>query len=122
MKTFCAVSVFLLTLVSGAFADKKPPERRCVGEWSDGRGTVLVVTETKLRLGSQVASYKEITRPKGDTFFQFHVTGGRLRGFDGQYFSVEVSREEMRMRQYRTQADCLDDRRVVAVTSWTRDR
>ncbi len=122
MKTLCAALLFFLPLAAGAFADKKPPELRCVGEWSDGRGTVLIVTENKLRLGSHVASYKEITRPRGDTFFQFRITGGGLRGFDGQYFSVEVSREEMRMRQYRTQADCLDDKRAVAVTSWTRDR
>ena len=84
---------------------------------------MLVVTENKLRIGVHVASYKEITRPKGDTFFQFHVlSAGRSNPLDGQYFSVEVSREEMRMREYRTQADCLGDKNAVAVTSWTRDR
>ena len=82
---------------------------------------VLVVTDKKLRIGGHVASYREITRPKNDTTFLFHITSGRFNEFNGQYFSVEVSREEMRMRQYRTQADCLADRGPVGIVSWTRD-
>ncbi len=121
MKPFCAALVFLALSFCEARADK-PPVLRYLGEWSDGRGEVLVVTGNKLRIGSHVASYKEIFRSGDLRFFRFHVTSGGGRTFDGGYFSVEVSREEMKLREYRTLADCVDDKYATSVVTWERDR
>ncbi len=119
MKILCAAALFL-TLTHTAAADK-PVVPRYIGEWSDGRGIVLVVAANKFRLGSHPSSYKEIFRSKDERFFRFHITSGG-GGFDGRYISIEVGREEMQMREYRTQADCLNDKQVAAVVAWSRDR
>ena len=120
MRTRCLAFLFLLLPLSVGRAEK-PHELRYIGEWSDGRGEVLVVTANKLRVGSRTSSYKETARSKDERFFRFQLTSGG-GGFGGKYISVEVGREEMTMREYRTLADCLDDRQVAAVTAWSRDR
>ena len=120
MKPRCLACLFLLLPLCLARADK-PHELRYIGEWSDGRGEVLVVTANKLRVGSRTSSYKEIARSKDERSFRFQVTSGG-GGLDGRFLSIEVGREEMSMREYRTLADCLDDKGVAAVVAWSRDR
>ena len=120
MKTFCVAGLLLLGAFTAAFADK-PVVPRYIGEWSDGRGQVLVVTASKFRLGSHASSFKEVFRSKDERFFRFDITSGG-GGFDGRYISIEVGREEMQMREYRSQADRLNDKQVAGVIAWSRDR
>ena len=121
MKLAHLALVLLSLPVSVASAEKPPEPPRYLGEWSDGRGVVLVVTANKLRLGSHAASFKEVFRSKDARFFRFQVTSSGS-GFDGRFIRVEVGREEMQMREYRTLADCLNDKQVAAVVAWSRDR
>ena len=120
MKTLYAALLLFFLPLARASADK-PHVVRYIGEWSDGRGEVLTVTADKFRLGGRVSSYKETSRSADERFFRFQVTSGG-GGFDGRFISIEVGREEMKMRQYRTLADCLGDKQVAAVTDWSRDR
>ena len=120
MKILLASLLFFSLSLAGALAGD-PHVVRYIGEWSNGRGEVLVVTADKFRIGGRVSSYKEVARSSDERFFRFHVTSGG-GGFDGRFVSIEVGREEMKMRQYRTLADCLADRQVAAVTAWSRDR
>lgn len=120
MKPFRTALLFFLLPLAGALADK-PHVMRCIGEWSDGRGEVLVFMPNKLKLGSRSSSYKELARSADEHSFRFRITSGG-GGFDGRFLSVEVGREEMKMRQYRSMADLLDNRNVAAVIDWSRDR
>lgn len=120
MKSLCVGLLFLLLSRTVSCADK-PPALCYLGEWSDGRGTVLLITANTWRMGSHLASYKEIARSKDLRSFRFHLISG-ASGFHGNYFNVEISREEMRMRGYQTLADCMDDKRASEVISWERDR
>ncbi len=121
MKPICLAAVLFALSVAATFAEKPPEPPRYIGEWSDGRGVVLVVTANKLRLGSHAASFKEIFHSQDERFFRFQVTSGGS-GFDGRFIRIEVGREEMQMREYRTLADCLNDKQVAAVVAWSRDR
>ena len=120
MKTFLFALAFLSLSLPARAADK-PHVVRYIGEWSDGRGVVLTITGNKFRLGSHLSSFKETFRSPDERFFRFQITSGG-GGFDGRYLRVEVGREEMQMREYRTQADCLNDRGVAGVVAWSRDR
>ena len=120
MKTFCLVLVASFSL-SAASRAEKPREARYIGEWSDGRGTVLQVTAGKFRVGSHASSFKENFRSTDERSFRLQITSGG-GGFDGRFLRVEVGREEMQMREYRTLADCLNDKGVAAVVAWSRDR
>lgn len=121
MKAFCLALALLSLPAFAVRAAEKPPEVRYIGEWSDGRGVVLTITAGKFRLGGRVSSFKETFRSPDERNFRFQITSGG-GGFDGRFIRIEVGREEMQMREYRTQADCLNDQRVAAVIAWSRDR
>ena len=61
MKTLFATLLLSFLSLAGALAGD-PHVVRYIGEWSDGRGEVLVVTADKFRIGGKVSSYKEIAR------------------------------------------------------------
>ncbi len=122
MKTRFLLLAALFSLPAAALVRaEKPHEMRYVGEWSDGRGVILTVAASKFHLGSHASAFKEIYRSADERFFRLQITSGG-GGFDGRFLRVEVGREEMQMREYRTLADCLNDRQVAAVIAWSRDR
>lgn len=109
----------LQLLASAAIAADLP----YVGEWSNGRGETLVVTEKTIQFGDdRPLAYRDVTRATDGSTFELQITArGEVNGFGGKTLSVECEAGSMKITAYVSHAAYMQADDPQSVVTWFKD-
>ena len=118
----CASLAAFLLLASGAAlgaADDLP----YLGNWSNGRGDTLVVTETTIRFAdNRAVPYRDVTRATDGTSFELQITArGEVNAFPAKTLAVEVDGDSMKITSYASHRDYMQAEDPQSVVTWFKD-
>jgi hypothetical protein len=91
-----------------------------LGEWSNGRGETLVITEKTIQFGEDRAvPYRDVTRATGGASFELQITArGEVNGFGGNTLAVECEDDSMKITAYASHADYMEEKDPQSVVTW----
>jgi hypothetical protein len=93
-----------------------------VGNWSNGRGETLSVTERTLRFNSDKAvTYRDVTKATDGSYFLLEVTAKGNINYFSKYMSLEISDDEMKMTLYNSYQDMFDGKNPQGKSTWSRE-
>lgn len=121
--TAAAALVLTLSLMSLAII-KKPAVY--TGEWSNGRGFRLVITEQTVKLGNNKAlKYKDVTKVTDGTVFYLQIFNPGKMNYFSDFIAVTLDSEddptEMQITQYETFKDMFDGENAQGTDTFYRD-
>lgn len=115
------VLLVLQLLVCAAFAtgDDAP----YIGEWSNGRGETLTITEKTMQFADdKPVAYRDVTRATDGETFELQITArGEVNAFAGKTLAVSVDGDTMEMVGYLSHADYMQERNPQQRVTWERD-
>ena len=116
------VAVFALVLfaASAARAAEDPPY---LGNWSNGRGETLVVTEKTIRFADDRAvPYRDVTRATDGSVFELQITARKaVNGFGGNTLAVECDGDSMKITAYASHAAYMQEDKPQSIVTWFKD-
>jgi hypothetical protein len=91
-----------------------------LGEWSNGRGETLVITEKTIQFGEDRAvPYRDVTRATDGASFELQITArGEVNGFGGNTLAVECEDDSMKITTYASHADYMEEKDPQSVVTW----
>jgi len=94
-----------------------------VGEWSNGRGEVMVVTAKKMKYGKSEVTYTDITKATDGNSFQLKVNVKEKMTIFSNFLFVEMltNKTEMKIKGYDTHAALMEDAEGASEDHWYRD-
>lgn len=94
-----------------------------VGEWSNGRGETLVITDKTIQFGDDRAvSYKDVTRATDGQSFELQITArGEANGFAGKTLAVECEDDSMKITAYTSHADYMQEKDPQSIVTWFKE-
>ena len=115
-----ALAALLLFASAEALAAEDPPY---LGNWSNGRGETLVVTEKTIRFGNDRAvPYRDVTRATDGEMFELQLTArGAVNGFGGNTLGVECDGDSMKITAYASHAAYMQGDEPQSVVTWFKD-
>ena len=114
----CAIGAVALCVTSA-----RATELPYLGEWSNGRGETLVVTEKTIQFAhNKPVAYRDITRASDGESFHLQITAaGRVNAFPGKFLQVSCEGDKMRIVSYASGADLMQDKNMLSDVTWFRD-
>ena len=118
LRLLWAIGVIAL-LVGSARATELP----YLGEWSNGRGETLVVTEKTIQFAdNKPVAYRDITKATDGESFHLQITaGGRVNAFPGKFLQVSCDGDKMRIASYASGSDLMQDKNMLSEVTWFRE-
>lgn len=119
----CNLVVCAMLMTSLLFAG--PPEKAAyLGEWSNGHGDTLVITEKAIRFAQdQPIPYRDLTRATDGKTFALQITAiGEVNAFAQKFLAVDCDDDEMRMIGYTSSEDLLKEKNPGSNVTWYRDK
>jgi hypothetical protein len=119
------LAVFLFTgLTVYAAKEWKDPY---VGEWSNGRGDVLVITGSTIKFGRDKAvSYRDITRVTNGKEFNLEITTQGNLNYLTKFLHISIAEgdkpDEMKMTLYDSRKDIEEGKNSQGEATWYRDK
>ena len=94
-----------------------------VGEWSNGRGETLVVTEKTIQFGGdRPLTYRDVTRATDGSTFELQITArGEANGFGGRTLGVECDDDSMKITAYVSHTAYMQADDPQSVVTWFKD-
>ena len=94
-----------------------------LGEWSNGRGETLVITEKTIRFGEDRAlAYKDITRATDGSTFELQITArGTASPFGGNTLGVHCEGDSMKITAYTSHAAYMQGGDAQSIVTWFKD-
>lgn len=90
MKSLLLAAVLCLVAVSAQTAKYKAPY---IGEWSNGRGEVLIITESTVKFEDQkTLRYQDITKASDGSSFTLLISSPK--GFFSKYVGITIKGED----------------------------
>lgn len=116
----CLALVTLLAVLPYAGASE---ERPYLGEWSNGRGETLTVTEKTIQFAEEhPVAYRDVTRATDGSDFELQITGaGKLSGLAGNTLALHCHGDTMEMTGYASHAAYMQGGEVQMQVTWDRD-
>jgi hypothetical protein len=100
-------------------ATERPPY---LGNWSNGRGETLTVTERTLRFNNDKAvTYRDVTKVTDGNYFLLEVTAKGKVNYFSKYMSLTIEGDEMKMVLYNSYLDMFDGKNPQGNSTWSRD-
>ena len=114
-----AVALWALLAFDAAASEELP----YVGQWSNGRGETLVITEKTIRFGDDRAlPYRDVTRATDGSTFELQITSrGPANGFGGNTLGVECEGDSMKITAYASHAAYMQGGDAQSVVTWFKD-
>ncbi len=100
-RAFLVSAVMLLGFAANLTAGPLPYG----GEWSNGRGKTLTITESTLQFAEdKPVKYKDITRATDGSSFELQITTpGEVNAFPGKFVSVVLEDDSLKMKTFASQ-------------------
>ncbi|MEO5722688.1 MAG: hypothetical protein ABIR71_14655 [Chthoniobacterales bacterium] len=94
-----------------------------LGEWSNGRGETLTITEETIQFADErPVKYRDITRASDGASFELQITApGEINAFPGKTLAVVLEDDSMRVTSYVSHADYMQERDAQSVVTWFKD-
>jgi hypothetical protein len=93
-----------------------------LGNWSNGRGETLTVTERTLRFNNDKAvTYRDVTKVTDGNYFLLEVTAKGKVNYFSKYMSLTIEGDEMKMVLYNSYLDMFDGKNPQGNSTWSRD-
>jgi hypothetical protein len=94
-----------------------------IGNWSNGRGETLVITEKTLKFGDDRAvSYRDITRATDGSTYELQITTkGEINAFPGKIVGLSLENDSMQMKVFASHGDYMQDTKPLSVVTWYKD-
>ena len=114
-----AIALWALLAFDAAAAEELP----YLGEWSNGRGETLVITEKTIRFADDRAlPYRDVTRATDGSTFELQINSrGPVNGFGGNTLGVECEGDSMKITAYASHAAYMQDGEAQSVVTWFKD-
>ena len=114
-----AVALWALLEFNAAASEELP----YVGQWSNGRGETLVITEKTIRFGDDRAlPYRDVTRATDGSTFELQINSrGPANGFGGNTLGVECEGDSMKVTAYASHAAYMQGGEAQSVVTWFKD-
>ena len=105
----------------------RPVAAPYVGEWSNGRGDILVITGSTIRFGNDKAvNYRDITRVTNGREFDLQITTQGNLNYLTKYLHISFGdgdkTDEMKMTLYESLKDMHDGANSQGEATWDRDK
>lgn len=116
---FVAVVASLLLVVTLA-ATPEPPY---VGDWSNGRGETLVITEKTIQYADdRPVPYRDVTRATDGSSFELQITArGDVNAFPGKTLALSLDGDTMEMTGYLSHEDYMQEKDPQQVVTWDKE-
>lgn len=114
------VAVLLMFVAARVSGSEELPY---LGNWSNGRGETLVVTEKTVRFADDRAlPYRDVTRATDGSTFELQITArGAADGFGGNTLRVECDGDSMKITAYASHAAYMEGGEAQSVVTWFKD-
>lgn len=91
-----------------------------LGEWSNGRGETLTITEDSLQFADdEPVKYRDLTRATdGNSFVLQITTAGEINAFPGKFLAVALEDGSLKMTTFASHADYLQEKNPQSVVTW----
>ncbi len=109
------VLAFAVNLVAGSLP--------YVGEWSNGRGETLTITEKTLQFADETpAKYRDITRGTDGSSFELQITTtGAIDAFPGKFVSVVLEDDSLKMKTFASHSDYMQEKDPQSIVTWFKE-
>jgi hypothetical protein len=117
---FFSCLVALVSLTAPAAGDEAQPY---IGEWSNGRGEVLVITATTIKFANDRAvPYRDVTRGTDGSSFELQLNASKpVNGFGGNTLALELDGETLKITAFRSHAGYMQDGEPQSIVTWFRE-
>jgi hypothetical protein len=114
-----AIAVWALLAFDVAASEELP----YFGQWSNGRGETLVITEKTIRFGDDRAlPYRDVTRATDGSTFELQINAkAAANGFGGNTLGVECEGESMKITAYASHAAYMQGGEAQSIVTWFKD-
>jgi hypothetical protein len=114
------LAAVLQLLISSASATGEAPY---IGEWSNGRGETLTITDKTIQFGEdKPVPYRDVTRASDGSEFELQITArGDVNGFAGKTLAITVDGDTMDMIGYLSHEDYMEETNPQQIVTWERD-
>lgn len=94
-----------------------------LGEWSNGRGETLTITESTLRFAEdEPVKYRDITKATDDSSFELQITTpGEINAFPGKFVSVVLEGDSLTMKTFSSHVDYMQEKDPQSIVTWFKD-
>ena len=122
-RTLPRLALLALAIYLGAGALAAAEDFPYLGNWSNGRGETLVVTEKTLRFADDRAvSYRDVTRATDGSIFELLITArGTVNAFPGKTLAVSCESDSMKIITYASHADFMAEKDPQSEVTWFKD-
>lgn len=112
-------AVFVALSIITARASELP----YLGEWSNGRGEALTITEKTIQFAqNSPVPYRDITRATDGASFELQITApGEVNAFPGKFLGLVLAGESMEMTFYPSHAAYMQAEDAQGFVTWFRD-
>jgi len=98
-----------------------------VGEWSNGRGEILIITSSTIKFGNDKAvPYRDITRVTNGREFHLEITTDAKLNYLTKFLHVSFGEgektDQMKMTLYDSRKDMEDGENSQGEATWDRDK
>ena len=104
-----------------------PPREPYAGEWSNGRGETLVITESTIKFGrDKSVPYRDVTRVTNGREFHLEITTDAKLNYLTKFLHISFGdgnkTNEMKMTLYNSRKDMEDGENSQGEATWDRDK
>lgn len=94
-----------------------------LGEWSNGRGETLTISESILRFAeNEPVKYRDITKATAGSSFELQITTpGEINAFPGKFVSVFLEDDALKMKTFSSHADHMQEKDPQSIVTWFKD-
>ena len=113
-------AVVLQLLLCSAMATGEAPY---IGEWSNGRGETLTITDKTIQFGDdKPVAYRDVTRATDGSQFELQITArGDVNAFPGKTLALSIEDDTMDMVGYLSHEDFMEENNPQQIVTWERD-
>jgi hypothetical protein len=123
IRNATAAIAFAALVLLASTAARAAEELPYIGNWSNGRGETLVITEKTIRFGNDRAlPYRDITRATDGSAFELQITAkAPANGFGGNTLGVECDGDSMKITAYASHAAYMQGGEPQSVVTWFKE-
>lgn len=116
------IVLFLLAFSTVNFAQESEPPTY-LGNWSNGRGEQLMITDRTVKYGKNRAlNYKDITKATDGSFFNLQIINPGKESYFSKYVSLSIDSSanfaDMTIKNYNTLKDLMADKNKHGSDTW----